>query len=178
MLYTSNMIRAARSDDLPALPEIETAAGAAFRDLGMGEIADDEPPTTTELAAFQVDGRAWVAVDATDRPVAYLLVSVVDGNAHIDQVSVHPGHARQGLGGALIETAASWARSRDLPGLTLTCFARVPWNAPYYARLGFYTLADEQVTSGLRAVRDQELARGLDKWLRVVMRRPVTDLPR
>lgn len=43
MLYTSNMIRAARSDDLPALPEIETAAGAAFRDLGMGEIADDEP---------------------------------------------------------------------------------------------------------------------------------------
>ncbi|MDP9644312.1 GNAT superfamily N-acetyltransferase [Actinopolyspora lacussalsi] len=172
------MIRNARADELPMLREIETAAGAVFREIGMHEIADDEPPTTAELAAFQADGRAWVAVDATDRPVGYLLASLVDGDAHIDQVSVHPDHARQGLGRALIEVVVGWARGRGLPGVTLTSFARVPWNAPYYERLGFHVLPDEQLTSGLRAIRDEESARGLDSWPRVAMRRVVTDLPR
>ncbi|ASU77729.1 GNAT family N-acetyltransferase [Actinopolyspora erythraea] len=169
------MIRNARPDELSALRDIETAAGAAFREIGMHEVADDEPPTTVELAAFQSDGRAWVAVDATDRPVAYLLVSLVDGDAHIDQVSVHPGHARRGLGRALIEVAVGWARGRGLPGVTLTSFARVPWNAPYYERLGFHFLPDERLTSGLRAIRDEESARGLDNWPRVAMRRVVTE---
>lgn len=176
-LYTWGVMRAARPDDLPALREIETAAGAAFRDIDMSEVADDEPPTIADLAEFQADGRAWVAVDATDRPVAYLLVSPVDGNAHIDQVSVHPSHARQGLGRALIEAAAVWARSRGLTGLTLTSFADVPWNAPYYERLGFHALTEDQLTSGLRTIRDHEAARGLDKWTRATMRRPTHNPP-
>lgn len=167
------MIRAARPDDLPALREIETAAGRAFRDIGMAEVADDEPPTIAELAAFQTDGRAWVAVDATDCPIAYLLLSLVDGDAHVDQVSVHPHHARQGVGRALIEVAGAWALRRGLAGLTLTSFAHVPWNAPYYERLGFRALADDQITNGLREIRDAESARGLGKWPRVAMRRPV-----
>lgn len=92
------MIRSARASDLNTLRNIERAAGVVFRLLGMEEIAEDEPLTVDELAAFQADGRAWVAVDAADRPVAYLLVRPVDDNAHIEQVSVHPSHARQGLG--------------------------------------------------------------------------------
>lgn len=172
------MTRTARPDELDALREIESAAAEAFRELGMHEIADDEPPTTDELATFQVDGRAWVAVDATDHPVGYLLVSTVDGNAHIDQVSVHPGHARQGLGRALIEAAAGWARNHALTGLTLTSFAQVPWNAPYYERLGFQALTDEQITSGLREIREHEATLGLDTWPRVVMRGVLDDQPR
>ena len=168
-------IRAARPADLSALREIETAAGAIFREIDMHEVADDEPQTITELVAYQVGGRAWVAVDAADRPIAYLLASMVDSNAHIDQVSVHSRHARQGVGQALIEAAAVWARSRDLPALTLTTFAHVPWNAPYYERLGFHILADNQITSGLRDIRANEAARGLDSWRRVAMRRALTD---
>ncbi|MGH3698833.1 MAG: alpha/beta fold hydrolase [Pseudonocardiaceae bacterium] len=34
---------------------------------------------------------------------------MVDGNAHVEQVSVHPDHARQSLGAALLDTAAAWA---------------------------------------------------------------------
>lgn len=34
------MIRSARVDDLPVLGDIERAAGAAFRDLGMAAVAD------------------------------------------------------------------------------------------------------------------------------------------
>lgn len=165
------MIRRALPKDLDHLREIESAAGAVFRHVGMDDIADDEPPTLEELAAFQRDGRAWVAVDAADRPVGYLLVESVDDNAHIEQVSVHPNHAHQRIGKRLIEAAAEWARNHELTGLTLTTFANVPWNAPYYKRLGFQTLADHDITSGLRAIREDEATLGLNRWPRVVMRR-------
>ncbi|MEU8414781.1 GNAT family N-acetyltransferase [Amycolatopsis japonica] len=164
------MIRLATPEDLPALQDIERAAGEPFRALGMAAIADDDPPSIADLAAFQRDGRAWVW-DAGDGPVAYLLAEVVDGHGHIEQVSVHPDHARRGLGRRLIEHAAEWASREGLAGLTLTTYAEVPWNAPYYARLGFTTLDEESLTEGLRAVRAHEIARGLDAWPRVTMRR-------
>lgn len=161
------------ADDLPVLREIECAAGQPFRDLGMLVIADDEPPSIADLAVFQRDGRAWVASDSADRPVGYLLLDMVDGNAHVEQVSVHPVHARQGLGRALLDTAESWARQHECPALTLTSFADVPWNGPYYERLGFRVLDEAEVTQGLRRIRQQEADRGLDAWPRVSMTRPV-----
>lgn len=167
------MIRLARPDDLPALIDVEREAGSLFRALDMAAIADDDPGSVAELAVYQSDGRAWVSVDDADRPVAYLVAEVVDGDAHVEQVSVRPSHARRGIGGALIETLAEWAAARGLPALTLTTFAAVPWNAPYYERLGFRALADAEIGDGLRAIRRAEAARGLDTWPRVAMIRPL-----
>ena len=167
------MIRAAVADDLPALREIERAAGRVFRDLGMHEVADDEPMSLADLAAFQRDGRAWVVTDEADQPVGYLLVAVVEGNTHVEQVSVHPEHAGQGLGRALLDTAESWARRHGLPAVTLTSFRDVPWNGPYYERLGFRVLDEAEVGPGLQRIRQREADRGLDAWPRACMRRPV-----
>lgn len=165
------MIRPARPDDLPVLIDIEREAGVAFRGLDMAAIADDDPGTAAELAVFQEDGRAWVSVDENDRPVAYLIAEIVDGYAHIEQVSVRPSHARHGLGRELIDFLDVWAAERGLPGLTLTTFVTVPWNAPYYERLRFRALDESELTAGLREIRRQEAARGLDTWPRVAMAR-------
>jgi len=135
------VIREAREDDLQAFQDIEAAAGEAFRSINMAAIADDAPPGVDELSAYQRDGRAWVVTDSGDRPVAYLLVDEVDQHAHIEQVTVHPLYARRGLGRDLIGEAATWAVAQGLEGLTLTTFESVPWNAPYYARLGGSTTA-------------------------------------
>ncbi|MGA8519999.1 MAG: GNAT family N-acetyltransferase [Pseudonocardiaceae bacterium] len=167
------MIRLARTDELPALREVERAAGAPFRDVGMDAIADEEPPSVDELAAFQQDSRAWVATDNIDQPVGYVLVDVVDGAAHVEQISVIPSHARRGLGRTLLETVVRWAEQQGLEAVTLTTFSDVPWNAPYYRRLGFHPLAEAEVSEGLRRIREQEVARGLDAWPRVSMRRSV-----
>jgi GNAT superfamily N-acetyltransferase len=139
---TGQRIRAARADELPVLIEIERAASETFRTLEMHLVADDDPGTVDELAPYIAEGRAFVSVDADDQPIAYLLLDVVDGAAHIEQVSVHPLHARRGLGRALIEHAASWAVARGLHALTLTTYVCVPWNGPYYERLGFSWGAD------------------------------------
>ncbi|MFE5710165.1 GNAT family N-acetyltransferase [Streptomyces sp. NPDC056501] len=170
-------IRAAAPAELPLLQDIERAAGEPFRSLGMAAIADDDPLPLDVLEAYRCEGRAWVAVDAADRPVAYLLADTVDGSAHIEQVSVHPDAARRGVGRRLIEHLAAAAREQGLTALTLTTFAEVPWNAPYYTRLGFRPLAesDPALTAGLRAISRAEAAHGLSVWPRVCMRREVED---
>ncbi|MFF0434317.1 GNAT family N-acetyltransferase [Streptomyces sp. NPDC004327] len=199
-------IRVAEAAELPLLQDIERAAGEAFRPLGMGEIADDEPLPLDVLENYRSAGRAWVAVEDTGqeaggstdgesnpdgdtggdsggdgdrggRPVAYLLTDTVDGAAHIEQVSVHPDAARRGVGRALIDHLAAAARQQGLTALTLTTFADVPWNAPYYTRLGFRRLdeGDPALTEGLREISRAEAAHGLAAWPRVCMRREVEE---
>lgn len=171
----SAVIRVARADDLPALREVEREAGVAFGDVGMQAVAEDEPLSVEKLAAFQEDGRAWVATDDQDNPVGYLIAKIVDGGGYVEQVSVHPTYARQGLGRALLDVASAWAGSQGQRVLLLTTFAHVPWNAPYYGRLGFRVMAPEELPHGLRRIRALEAARGLDAWPRVTMCRPVPE---
>jgi GNAT superfamily N-acetyltransferase len=166
-------IRAAERRDLTVLAEIERAAGEAFRDVGMAIIADEDPFTDEELEPYVRDGRAWVSVDHSDRPLAYLVARVVDGNLHVDQVSVHPDHARQGIGRVLLAHAETEAASEGISALTLTTFADVPWNAPYYERCGFRVVDEAQLTPGLAAIRQAEDELWQGRWPRVCMRRDV-----
>ncbi len=169
-------IRPARLPDLPLLQDIERAAGEPFRAVGMSRVADDEPPSLDVLDEYRRAGRAWVTVGADDRPLGYLVADPVDGGAHIEQVSVHPAAARQGLGSGLIGHTDRWAAAEGLAALTLTTFSHVPWNAPYYARLGFRVLTGAELTDGLRKIRAEEAEHGLDRWPRVCMRRDVPHL--
>ena len=166
-------IRAARVTELPALQAIERAAGLMFCDIGMPVVAQYDPWPLPVMAARCDAGRIWVIANDDDEPVAYLIADPVDGCLQIEQVTVHPGSARRGLGRALLDHAANRAAAGGLPALTLTTFAPVPWNAPYYARCGFRVLDDAEITPGLRAIREREAAMGLDRWPRVCMRRDV-----
>jgi hypothetical protein len=47
----------------------------------------------------------------------------------------------------------------------------VPWNAPYYARLGFRVVEPAALTPALVELLAVEAAHGLDPAQRVVMRR-------
>lgn len=169
------MIRKAKAEDLPKMRDIEVAAGEVFRTLSMGAIADDAQPSLEALAVYHQDARAWVATDPDGDAVDYMLVDVVVPYAHIEQVTVHPHYARQALGRRLSDEAALWAVARGLQGITLTTFEKVPWNAPYYARLGIQPVPEYQWPDGLRQIVQSERAHGLDAWPRVIMKK---DLPR
>jgi GNAT superfamily N-acetyltransferase len=165
----------ARPDDLEDLREIERLAGEAFREVGMVAIADDALPTVEELAGYQRAGRAWVAIDAADKPIAYVLVELLDGAAHVEQISVDPRHARKRVGKKLLDTVARWAYESGLDVLTLTTFTDVPWNAPYYERLGWSVIESSDLTAGLAKRREEEAARGLDRWPRAAMQFVLND---
>jgi GNAT superfamily N-acetyltransferase len=152
------LIRLAQPAELPYLQEIENASGEVFRDIGMPEIADDDPMSLEALAGHEV----WVAVGERGVPVAFIAVGDVAGATHVHQVSVHPSHARQGIGAALIEHVRRAGRA-----VTLTTFRDVPWNAPYYERLGFRPVTEP--SPGLAEIMSEEASRGLDPSTRVAM---------
>ncbi|MEU6151927.1 GNAT family N-acetyltransferase [Actinosynnema sp. NPDC047251] len=156
-------IRPARPDEFPLLQAIEDASGAPFRDFGMPEIADDDHLPLDVLARLHV----WVAADPG--PVAWIAAEEVDVHAHVEQVSVHPDHARRGIGARLLDHVQEWAAGRGLAGVTLTTFRDIPWNAPYYERLGFREIA--VLTPALEALVAEEAERGLDPVKRVCLRR-------
>ncbi len=172
------VLRAARSEDLAVLREIERASGQRYRDFGLDQVADDEPASIDVLAGYANGGRAWTAVNDDDIPVGYVLVDDVDGAAHIEQVSVLPEHQGRGLGRALIDRAERWAADRGITALTLTTFGHIPWNRPLYEHLGFRVLAEDELGPELRALRAMEAVHGLDPTLRVVMRREVAQKTR
>ncbi|CAL9406419.1 hypothetical protein SUDANB95_01560 [Actinosynnema sp. ALI-1.44] len=154
-------LRPARPDEFPLLQAIEVASGEPFRAIGMPEVADDDP---MPLAALE-HAHVWVAADPD--PVAWVAAVEVDGHAHVEQVSVHPDHARRGIGAALLDHVETWATARGLAGLTLTTFRDVPWNAPYYERLGFREVGVP--SPGLAAIVAAEAARGLDPATRICL---------
>jgi ribosomal protein S18 acetylase RimI-like enzyme len=169
-------VRAMTPADIPAVQSVEDAAGQRFRDCDdprIARCADDAPFTTEELIASIERGRAWVATDNGD-VVGFIVVDAIDGSAHIDEVAVAPCAARRGHGTALLDEASAWAVRSQLQALTLTTFRDVPWNGPLYAKRGFRALAEHEWTPAIRELREEEHRNGLDKELRIVMRRELS----
>jgi GNAT superfamily N-acetyltransferase len=165
------VIRRLERADIEAVRALEIAAGQRFREVGLPEIADHDPPAPHSLAQAAGAGRAWVACDADGRVCGYLLVAPLGDALHVHQVSVHPDHQRRGLGRALLDHAVGLARAAGLRALTLTTFVDVPWNAPLYRRLGFHDLSPDRLPAWLEELRRQEATAGLDPGVRVCMRR-------
>lgn len=167
-------IRTARVDEIDILRAIEVAAGQQFATLGMTYVSDDLLPSVAMLGAYQQKGRAWVAVDTDDRAVAYLIADLIDGQAHVEQVSVDPAWSRRGIGRRLLERLAEWALDQGCSQMTLTTFADVPWNAPYYRRCGFSEVSKATLGPELAALWAEEQAHGLGRDRRVVMSRSLS----
>jgi ribosomal protein S18 acetylase RimI-like enzyme len=170
MLSMTVPVRPSRADDGPALREIERVAGEQFRQVGLDDVADGEPATVEVLADYARAGRSWVAVDDRDRPLGYVIVDVVDDEAHIEQISVRPDRQRAGIGRALIDHVQGWACKTGRSAITLTTFTDVPWNRPWYERLGFVVMDQREIGPELEAVRETETGHGLDPAQRVCMR--------
>jgi GNAT superfamily N-acetyltransferase len=171
------VIRLAGPSEIPRLGEIERDGDRRYR--GYPGVPDgfDDTASPAQLRQAQADGRLWVALAADGRspphgePVAFALVEPVDGNAHLEQLSVVTAFQGQGIGRRLVETVCAWAAARAMVAVTLCTFSDVGWNRPLYEHLGFVVLPEDGWTPGLRAVFESDAALGLDLSRRVVMRR-------
>ncbi|MFN8490873.1 MAG: GNAT family N-acetyltransferase [Caldilineaceae bacterium] len=171
---TSYTIRPARRDELGKIQAIERAAGQLFLNTPHDWIPGDEGMSLTSLEHWLVHGKIWVAVDETDEPVGFAVAHEVDGTAYLHELDVDPKHGRQGLGTRLIAEVTAWAQACGYGAVTLSTFVAIPWNAPYYQKLGFRILQEVELGPGLREVRANEIANGFAPDERVCMIRPVS----
>ena len=163
-------ISTARPGDVAALPAIELAAAQLLRghapDSVLNEVFDER-----ELREAQGQRRLWVALEG-DTPVGFALAELLARDLpHLEEVDVHPSHGRRGLGARLVQAVCAWAARSGHSYLTLTTYRDLPWNMPFYARLGFAELPVAEWRPELEAVFRAETARGFDSERRLVMRR-------
>jgi GNAT superfamily N-acetyltransferase len=161
-------IRSGAPSDIAPVRELERRSAARFADTVFSELVDDEPTDAETLAERVAAGGLLVACEG-DRALAFVMFRAVDGCGYIEQIDVLPEAAGRRIGAALLDAVADLGRTRGWQTLTLSTFRDIPWNAPYYRRLGFRDLAE--LTPGLLAIREEHLERGLDESRRVFMRR-------
>jgi GNAT superfamily N-acetyltransferase len=161
-------IRPARPSDLAELAVIEVEAGQLFHTVGLAEVADHVPDQQA-LRRSQEQGLIWVA-EQQHEVAGYVVATALDGNAHVEQVTVAPAYARRGIGRQLISHVEGWGSRNDRPATTLTTFRDVPWNGPYYETLGYRELPVAEIGSELAAAMEHEASLpGIDASRRCAM---------
>jgi GNAT superfamily N-acetyltransferase len=173
------VIRPARSDEIGRLGAVERDGDRRYDGYDGIPAGFDDVVAPAVLEAGRQEGRLWLAVtragagsgrDSDDAEIiGFVLAQIVDGSAHLAQVSVRLSRQGQGVGRRLIETVVGWARGEGMAQLSLCTFADVGWNRPLYEHLGFSVLAEERWPPGLRVVFESDGPLGLDLGRRVIM---------
>ncbi|CAK9889314.1 MULTISPECIES: GNAT family N-acetyltransferase [Pseudomonas] len=155
-------LRLARVEDALLLPAVERSAAQAFaQQPGFEWIAQGPVMSCEEHRRFIDQGHEWVLADAQEQPQGFLCAEPAGRDLFIHELSVAQAVQGQGHGRRLIAAAGQWARDNGFQALTLTTFATVPWNAPFYARLGFEALTEQQLSQALQQQLSREQLQGL-----------------
>lgn len=134
-------------------------------------IAEDDVQSEEQHRALIANGLALVAEVQGFGVAAFLNGEATPDALHIWQMAVHPDQQGRGIGRQLIEMTQVLAIDLECDTLTLTTFREVPWNEPYYYRLGFITLDSGDLCPRLRAILDVEGQAGLPMAQRCAMRK-------
>lgn len=150
-------LRLARADDAAFFPAIERAAAALFEDWpGLGTFDRDAVRSPAEFRRLIRKGHS-LAARVGDAPAGFLVAEPFGRELHLWEVSVAPRFQQRGIGAGLVRACLIDARNVGFGAVTLTTFCDVPWNAPFYRRLGF---ADVQDHPRLEALLSEEVGHG------------------
>jgi GNAT superfamily N-acetyltransferase len=165
---TERIIKAANRDAIEPLQDLQARAGVLFRDVGLASVADN--PSTPSEVFLESIGSDLLHVLTIGTQFAGFTLAVERGrDCHLEQMSVDPKFARQGIGSALMRHLIELAVARAYARISLSTFVDIPWNAPFYARFGFVPLPAEALSSFLVSVQRDEAEAGLDMARRTIM---------
>lgn len=160
----------ARREQFEALRDAEREAERAFPlDDLPASLRGASLTSDAEFAEALQQGLLWSALGPGGAVVGYAIALWQGDALHLDELDVQPAHQRRGVGRLLVHAVRAHAVRSGARRLTLTTFRFVPWNMPWYARLGFAPLEEREMSPALRALFEEEIARGLPRERRVAM---------
>ncbi|MBB6488707.1 GNAT family N-acetyltransferase [Rhizobium lusitanum] len=161
-------IKRAAAEHFSALQAVELASFETLR--ATGAVTGDATASSEEdLQRYLDAGFLYAAFDEGDRLVGYAGGYVADGWVHIGEADVHPNWQRKGIGRRLMQALLADGQQRKLAGATLTTDRFAPFNASFYASLGFQVVEGEACPERLKAILRTEEAMGFDPLRRVAM---------
>jgi GNAT superfamily N-acetyltransferase len=165
------LIRPAQAADTPALQAIERDAARAFLALPSFAFCAALPARTqSEHERVRETGLSLI-LEQHGQPIGFALILPVDGHAHLLETAIARDHQGRGFGRQLIGAAQAEAIGAGYREMTLTTYRDVPWNAPFYARLGFIEILPDATRKGLNAIVQEEVEAGFARQKRVAMRK-------
>ena len=166
-------LRRAEPGDIPVFGVIESAADTLFAETGLLDAMSDADNVPAEVFTVAIEaGLVFTVDDPADGPVGFALCSLRAPDLYLDQIAVHPGHGRRGIGRALLERVFEEADARRIRSISLSTFRDVPWNAPFYASMGFRILPSRKLEPWMLELEAIQ-AQSLDVTKRCFMRRKV-----
>ncbi|WP_081255271.1 GNAT family N-acetyltransferase [Pseudomonas putida] len=166
----STTVRFAVPEDARLLPPIESSAAQAFRVFkGLSWLADSPPIPVERHLELIKRSMCWVAIDADNRPQGFLSADLYGRDLHVHELSVRQTMQGQGIGRKLVQVVQEFVGLKGLRAVTLTTFRHVPWNAPFYSRLGFQIESEQQVDERLSTLLSEEYEHGFPAGSRCAM---------
>lgn len=162
-------IRSAHAEELPLLSHIERSAAKLFLDTPYAFLVNADPLSLDFVQEQFQAKQVWVAVDRYEVVVGYAIAREVDDTLYLQQIDVEPEHGRRGIGSALVNTICAWAKQQGYRSVSLSTFRDIPWNAPFYSKLGFHPVDEALLSNGFQQIRLKEHDAGLPISDRVVM---------
>jgi GNAT superfamily N-acetyltransferase len=169
ILESGYTIRSAHAEELTLLAQIERSAAILFLDTPYAFLVNAEPLSLDFVRQRFQAGQVWVAIAPDNLVVGFAITREVDNTIYLQEMDVDPAHGRRGIGSALVEAVCDWAQLHDYHGISLSTFRNLPWNAPFYSKLGFRMLDESELTIGFKQIRLQEMEAGLSISDRVIM---------
>ncbi len=167
-------IRPAAANDYDLLPAIEASAAAAFAAHGLCDVAEMLPTPAAYYRTLPPAGVVQVAVTEAGRVVGFAAGRIVDGNGYLRELAVTAEYQQQGIGKRLVEAIIAWSCASQHSYITLTTFASLPFNGPFYQKLGFEIFEPGAQWPELAKIREEEKRRRLDLQPRVAMRKALS----
>lgn len=144
---TGLTIRPARPQDAEALRACAVAAYARHA-AAMGR---KPAPMLADYPAQVAAGQVWLAVDAADRLLGFVVCHAQGDDMLLENVAVWPDQAGRGIGRALIAWCEAAAQAAGLAGVVLYTNVKMADNLRLYPRLG-YAETGRRVEDGFHRV--------------------------
>ena len=162
-------IRPARNDEIVLISEIEHLAATLFLQTEHANEVEALGLSFPFLEQIQQLDSYW-SRQTKKISLSDLQLTILDGQPHLHELDVRPEYGRRGIGTKLVSAVSDWSKNHGYDSVTLSTFRDVPWNAPFYERLGFVRMDEEDLPSEMLLLRKTEAEDGLDLSRRVVMK--------
>ena len=165
------LIRPALPDETAIMQAIELDAAKSYAALPGYGFSVVLPARSDDEHAFARDHGARFVVEIDGAVAGFIMVIPLDRAAHIFEAAVLAAYQGRGIGKQLVAVAENYAREKGYAEMTLTTYRDVPWNTPFYERLGYAVFSPDGERPQMQGLMADEVEQGFAVAPRVAMKK-------
>lgn len=165
----SGKLRPGIAADIFRLQEIERNAATLFRDWPGIDTSALNSVISLSDHLHSIEQSLSIVLEADNDLIGFAIGDMQGQDAYLRELDVARTHQKRGFGAQLVNAFVAAARARRARHIYLATFRTPPWNAPFYARMGFREVSRADYLPWMTELEASQAA-FLDLSTRVFMR--------